>query len=80
MNNWHTEFMAEHQRQIIRREMEQIRLEEEAQKAPIYRPGWVAYRMYNLADWMIATGKQLHKRYEIRVVERPPTSHRSLAR
>ncbi len=80
MNNWHTEFMAEYQRQRIRQAREQIRLEEEAQKAPNYHPGWVAYRMYNLANWMIATGKQLRKRYEIPAVECPPTSHRSFAR
>ncbi|MEW6029745.1 MAG: hypothetical protein ACOYZ8_00690 [Chloroflexota bacterium] len=80
MNNWHTEFMAEYQRQRIRREMQRIRLEEEAGRAPIYRPGWMAYRMYDLANWMIATGKQLRRRYEIPAAQCPPASNRSFAR
>ncbi len=80
MNNWHTEFMAEYQRQRIQREMQRIRLEEEARRATTYRPSWTAYRMNDLANWMIATGKQLRRRYEIPVVQCPPTSNRSFAR
>ncbi len=80
MNNWHTEFMAEYQRQKILREMKQIRLEEGAHRALVYRPGWVAYRMNDLANWMIATGKKLRRRYEIPAVQCPPASNRSFAR
>lgn len=30
-----------------------------------YRPGLFAHAMFDLANWMIHTGKQLRRRYEI---------------
>jgi hypothetical protein len=68
MNNWHTEFMAEYHRQDILAEAEHIRLEKLALRSRVYRPGLFAHTMFNFANWMIATGKQLRKRYEVPAV------------
>jgi hypothetical protein len=75
MNNWHTEFMAEYHRQDILKEAEHIRLEELAVKSRVYHPRFFERTMFNLANWMISTGKQLRKRYEVPCVDCPaPTS------
>ncbi len=63
MNNWHDEYMAEFNRQRIVNEITQIRLEQAALRSRIYRPGLFERTMYNFANWMISTGKQLRKRY-----------------
>lgn len=63
MNNWHNEFMAEYHRRDILKQAEQIRLERSVIKSRVYRPGWSERRMLGFANWMIATGKQLRKRY-----------------
>ena len=63
MNNWHNEFMAEFHRQDILEEAEQIRLERIALKSRVYRPRFYTRTMFNFANWMIATGKKLRKRY-----------------
>jgi hypothetical protein len=63
MNNWHNEFMAEYHRQDLLKEAEHIRLEGIAVKSRVYRPGFFARSMFNFANWMISTGKQLRKRY-----------------
>jgi hypothetical protein len=68
MNNWHNEFMAEYHRQDILKEAEQIRLEKLVTSSRVYRPRFFERTMFNFANWMIATGKQLRKRYEIPVV------------
>lgn len=68
MNHWHDEYMAEYRRQNIIKEVEQIRLEELALKSRAYRPGLLTRTMFNFANWMIATGKQLRKRYEVPTV------------
>jgi hypothetical protein len=67
MNHWQHEFMAEYRRQEILNEAEQIRLEKEGlQIQPrVYRPRLFERTMFNFANWMIVTGKQLRKRYEI---------------
>lgn len=65
MNNWHTEFMAEYHRQQILMDAEHIRLEKIAVRSRVYRPRFFARTMFNLANWMIGTGKQLRKRYEV---------------
>lgn len=67
MNNWHNEFMAEYHRQQILMDAEHIRLEKIAVKSRVVRPRFFARTMFNLANWMIATGKQLRKRYEVPV-------------
>jgi serine acetyltransferase len=69
MNNWQNEFMPEYHRERITAEIEQIRLERLALKSQVYRPGFFARTMFRLANWMITTGKQLRKRYEV-----PPVS------
>ena len=69
MNHWHDEFMAEYHRQEILNQVEQIRLEKIAVSSRVYRPGFFERTMFNFANWMISTGKQLRKRYEIPTVD-----------
>jgi hypothetical protein len=69
MNNWHNDFMAEYHRQDILEQAEQIRLEKIAVKSRVYRPGWFERRMFNFANWMISTGKQLRRRYEVPTID-----------
>ena len=64
MNNWHNEFMAEYHRQQILEEAEHLRLERFAVRSRLYRPRLFERTMFNFANWMISTGKQLRKRYE----------------
>ena len=65
MNYFDYETTAEYNRQQIRNQFEQIQLEKFALKSQVYQPGRFAHLMFNLANWMITTGKQLRKRYEI---------------
>ena len=69
MNNWHNEFMAEYHRREILKEAEQIHLERIALKSRVYRTGFYARTMFSVANWMISTGKQLRKRYEVPTVD-----------
>jgi hypothetical protein len=68
MNPWYLENMAEYQRQQIRNDFEQIHLEDRAIRSRVYRPGLFERSMFRFANWMIATGKQLRKRYEVPAV------------
>ena len=76
MNLWHNEYIAELHRQDILSEAKHIQLERLAHTSRIYRPGLFERTMFNFANWMISTGKQLRKRYEIPTVncKRTPTS------
>lgn len=65
MNVWNDEKTAEYNRQRIAEEIHQIRLERLAMQSSSYRPSFFEKSMFNLANWMITTGKQLRKRYEI---------------
>lgn len=65
MNNFQDEITAEYNRQRITSEIKQIRLEQTALKNRGYRPGRFGRLMFNFANWMIATGKGLRKRYEV---------------
>ena len=65
MNYWQDEKTAEYNRQRILDEVEQIRLEKLALKSRLYRPGLFERTMFNFANWMISSGKQLRKRYEV---------------
>lgn len=67
MNYFQNELTAEYNRQRISEELQQIRLEQFALKSRPYKPGRFERTMFNFANWMIATGKQLRKRYEIPV-------------
>jgi hypothetical protein len=62
--------MTEYHRREILREAEHIHLEKIARQGRVYRPGLFARTMFSLANWMIATGKQLRKRYEVPSVDR----------
>ena len=76
MYHWTDELMAEYHRQEILDQVEQIRLEKITVGSRVYRPGLFARTMFNFANWMISTGKQLRKRYEVPSVEcsKSPTS------
>lgn len=65
MNYFDYENTGEFNRQRISTELNQIRLEQFALKSRVYQPGRFERLMFNLANWMITTGKQLRKRYEI---------------
>ena len=71
MYNWHNEFMAESHRQDILQEVEHIRMENIALQYRVYRPGFFARTMFSFANWMISTGKQLRKRYEVPCADCP---------
>ena len=70
MNYFDYENTAAYNRHQIHTELNQIRLEQFALKSRVYQPGRFERLMFNFANWMIVTGKQLRKRYEI-----PETSH-----
>ena len=65
MNYFDYETTAEYNRHQIHTELNQIRLENFALKSRVYKPGKFERLMFNFANWMITTGKQLRKRYEI---------------
>ena len=68
MNYWNDEKTAEYNRQRIIDDVQQISLEKIALRARVYRPGLFERTMFNFANWMILTGKQLRKRYEVPAV------------
>ena len=80
MNRYQDEINAEYHRQRILEESKQIRLEKLAQVSRIYRPGIFERSMFNFANWMITTGKQLRRRYEIPAINCNNTTTHSLAR
>jgi len=67
MNYFQDEMTAEYNQQKIQNELKQIRLEQFALKSRSYKPGRFERTMFNFANWMISTGKQLRKRYEVPV-------------
>lgn len=71
MNNWTYEFMAEYHRQEILKEAEQVHLEGLAVASRGYHTRFVARTMFRFSNWMIITGKQLRKRYEMPCVDCP---------
>jgi hypothetical protein len=80
MNNWHNEFMSEYHRQEILQQAEQIRLERSVYRSRVYRPRLFQRTMFNFANWMISTGKQLRKRYEVPTVNCSNSPRGSFAR
>lgn len=80
MKYWQDEKTAEYNRQRILDEVEQIRLEKLALKSHVYRPGLFARTMFSFANWMISTGKQLRKRYEVPSTNCNTTPSESFAR
>ena len=69
MNHWQNEYMAEYHRQDLIEQSKQIQLAHLATQSRVYHPGLFARTMHSFAVWMIATGKDLHNRYEL------PTAH-----
>lgn len=65
MNFFQDEHTAAYNRERIAEAFQQMRLEQVALKSQVYQPGRFARLMFNFANWMISTGKQLRKRYEI---------------
>ena len=65
MNYFQDEQTAVYNRQRIAEAFHQMRLEELALKSRVYQPGRFERMMFNFANWMISTGNQLRKRYEI---------------
>ena len=57
------EILMEERRADFRREMEQLRLEREAQIAKQRKVNWLERRMHSFSMWMISTGERLHQRY-----------------
>ena len=68
MNYFQGEHTAEYNRQRTLDEVRQIHLEKLALKSRVYHPGLFERTMFNFANWMILTGKQLRKRYEVPAV------------
>jgi len=64
----------------IEREMGHVRLEMQALNTQLHRPGWFTRIMFGFANWMIVTGKQLRRRYEVPVAGCQPVSTKSFAR
>jgi len=68
MNYFDYEKTAEYNRERIQTDLKLIRLEQSKIKSRVYQPGRFERMMFAFANWMIATGKQLRKRYEIPVM------------
>lgn len=66
-NHFRDEQTAAFYRERIQEEVKQVRLEKLALQSRPYKPGRFERTMFNFANWMISTGKQLRKRYEIPV-------------
>jgi len=66
-NHFRDEQTAALYRQRIQEEVKQVRLEKLALRSRPYKPGRFERTMFNFANWMISTGKQLRKRYEVPV-------------
>ena len=80
MNHYQDELTAEYNRQRILEEFEQMRFERHARKSGVYRPGIFERTMFNFANWMITTGKQLRRKYGIPSVNCNKTPTNSFAR
>lgn len=57
------EFLAQEERADFRREMEQFRLEREAQSTKPHKLNWMERRMRDFSQWMMFTGERLRRRY-----------------
>lgn len=58
------EYLLEARRKDIRREMSNIRLEEQALRGRVFHPSMFTRTMRSLGQWLIARGEHLVKRYE----------------
>lgn len=69
MNHWLNEKMAEFHREDILIDSERIRLIQLATHSQADHPGLFTRTMYIFANWMINTGNELRRRYEVPPVE-----------
>jgi hypothetical protein len=69
MNYHQDEFTAQYNRDKVREDFNQIRVEKQLAKSRVRKPSLYIRTMHSLSSWMISTGKELHKRYEL------PTTH-----
>ena len=79
MDIWNIEKTAEYNRQQILDEVKQNHLARIAMQSRVYRPGLFERTMFRFANWMISTGKQLRKRYEIPAVNCSKPATKSFA-
>jgi hypothetical protein len=75
MNPILEEILAEEHRKGIAREVEGIRIEEQALEARGHQPNWFARAMQSFGGWLIARGESLVERYEIPQSCTPPRKH-----
>ncbi len=80
MNHWSIEVLAESRRGQILAEMDQLRLVQQAQKVRLSQSSLFGSGMLRLADWMIAAGRELRCRYDLRAADCGPTVGDGLAR
>jgi len=80
MNFYQDELTAQYNRQRVQEELEQIRLERLSVNSTVHKSSRSERIMLNLANWMISTGKQLRKRYEIPSVNCAQKTTNSFAR
>ena len=74
MNYYQEELTAKYNRQRVREEFELIHIEDRSAHSHAHRTSLFTRVMHSIASWMIITGKQLHKRYEISSPHRHRTS------
>ena len=79
MNYFQDEHTAEYNRGQIAEVFHQIRLEQFALKSHVYQPSRFGRLMFSFANWMISTGKQLRKRYEIPAANCNPARSKNFA-
>ena len=56
------EILHEERQADLRREMEILRLEREAQMTKPRKPNWIQRYVHNMSHWMIAAGERLNRR------------------
>ena len=71
MNQWQYEQYKQIDDYSRQRIIAEVRAERVVRQLRIYHPGIFARMMFRLANWMIAKGQGLRRRYEI------PSAHRS---
>ena len=64
MNPLLEEYTLEEHRKDINRELDDIRLQEQALNGKAHRPSLFAHTMQRLGQWLIVRGEKMVKRYE----------------
>lgn len=64
MNTKLDELLLEEHRKDIQRDIQQIRTEQEALQAKVFRPSLFTRSMESLGKWLVTCGELLVKRYE----------------